>query len=187
MCKKVYITRLQQFSKFSSIHVCIFYSYDILRRICTSYPSPLNMHNFNSSLLKYSSSNCPQCFPLLWNQMVIPLIDAKNVKMFTSQDFNKLPVISSIYVCVFYRHNISRGIVLSGVILVLTTSKCKTSSFLFSNTLSQIFHIVFLFLEPNDDSIGVLGYFCLLYFVHNNIMSCNAEFMSCLLESNGDS
>lgn len=85
--------------------------------------------------------------------------------MFTSQDFNEFSVISSIYVWVFYCHNILSRIVLSSVILVFTTTMRKNSIFLFSNTLSQIAHFdfTFFFWEQNDDSIEVLGYLCLSY------------------------
>lgn len=114
--------------------------------------------------------------------MAIPLTDVKSVNMFTSQDFNEFSVISSIYVWVFYCHNILSRIVLSSVILVFTTTMRKNSIFLFSNTLSQIAHFDFTFFFGNKMTIPLR---CWDIFVY--LIACANNIMSCLLESNSDS
>lgn len=94
-------------SAVTSIHVFAFYSYSILRRICTACRSPTEYYLDVLSLCKYSFSNCPRWLPCFF-QIKDDCID--RCKTFTSQDFGSFSIISSIYVCAFHRYSILRRI-----------------------------------------------------------------------------
>ena len=94
-------------SAVTSIHVCAFYSYSILRRICTACRSPSVYYLDVLSLCKYSFSNCPRWLPCFF-QIKNDSID--RCKTFTSQDLGSFSIISSIYVCAFHSYSILRRI-----------------------------------------------------------------------------